>query len=143
MAHYADKLPLPDKARAYLRRFRSVETTWQECKQGVYMAWLVSVTADSDADRDELSAAVDEATQKLQLGIEQYYKAVNSRDPNAALPLAYRLVVDELAVANGTLDEKSLGKPPSPPPAEYDAYRAQAHEVVSDVIRKKIYAPSI
>lgn len=144
MAHFADKLPgLPENARAYMRRFRSIETTWADCKHGVYMAWLLKVIATSEADRAELSLAAGEATQKLQSGIEQYYKAVGSRDSSAALPLAFRRAIDELAVACGTLEQEKLGKPPSPTPGEYDAYRAQALELMSDVIRRKIDTPAL
>lgn len=144
MGHFSEGLSeLPESSRAYFQRFRHVEDAWAKAKHGLHMARLVRACFSSPADQQELSSVVAECNRKMQVAVDGYHRGVQGeRDPTAPLPFAFRVVSDELAVVDGTLEADKATPPPDSPPGEYDDYRAQALELVADVVRRRIDPPS-
>lgn len=144
MGHFAEGLSeLPESSGAYFQRFRNAEDAWAKAKHGLHMAWLVRASASSPADRQELSSVAAECMRTLQVAVDGYHRSVKGeRNPLAPLPLAYRVASDELAVVDGTLEADKATARPDSPTSEYDDYRAQALEIIAEVVRRRIDPPS-
>jgi len=144
MAHWIDvATDIPENARAHFRRYSDFRAGWEKCPNGVYLIWLVHHFGTA-VDLADVARAASNAIRELRNALDAHFASQATAARDDPLTCAYRDAIAEVGFVTTEGGEAPASRRPravEAGQASYDAYKADALEVVANAVRGAIHPP--